>query len=107
MARAMTGWSSVSRCKLVPLGLVLGVWQLASTTGLLPKTVLPSLGDVMLALSDLVRSGEIIPHTAASLARAGAGWLVAVVAGIAMGILMARVRAFRPAVRSHLVLTYP
>jgi NitT/TauT family transport system permease protein len=86
---------------------VLVVWQLASTTGLLPKTVLPPLRDVLLALGGLLRSGEILPHTAASLARAGAGWLVAVVAGITLGILMARVRSVQRALEPILLLVYP
>jgi len=93
--------------RLVPLALVLVVWQLASTTGLLPKTVLPPLRDVLLALGGLLRSGEILPHTAASLARAGAGWLVAVVAGITLGILMARVRSVQRALEPILLLVYP
>jgi ABC-type nitrate/sulfonate/bicarbonate transport system permease component len=98
-------WQALTR--LVPLALVLVAWQLASRTGVLPKSVLPSLLDVARALFDLIRSGEIVPHTVASFTRAGTGFIVAVVAGIALGIVMARVRAVQLAVEPILLLIYP
>jgi hypothetical protein len=49
----------------------------------LPESVLPALTDVAKALAALIGSGEIFPHTLASLARAGIGLAIAVVAGIA------------------------
>ncbi len=109
MARAATRSTAVLSgvARVVPLGLVLAAWQLASATGLLPRTVLPSLRDVLVALGGLVGSGEIVPHTLASLGRAGAGWLVAVVVGVALGILMARVSAVQRALEPVLILVYP
>ena len=92
---------------LVPLILVLAAWQLASSAGVLPKSVLPPLVDVFKALYGLVASGEIFPHTAASLMRAGTGFLAAVIAGIVLGITMARVRAVQLAVEPLLLLIYP
>ena len=92
---------------LVPLALVLAAWQLASSAGVLPKSILPPLADVLEALYGLVRGGEIFPHTAASLMRAGTGFIVAVVAGIVIGITMARVRAVQLAVEPILLLIYP
>ena len=93
--------------KIIPLLLVLGAWQLASSTGLLPKSVLPSCFDVAAALGALVKSGEIFGHTGASFARAGAGFLAAVAGGIALGLLMARVRAVERAVEPILLLIFP
>jgi ABC-type nitrate/sulfonate/bicarbonate transport system permease component len=87
--------------RLLPLALLLAVWQIASATGLLPPSVLPSLAAVARALASLVVSGEIFPHTAASLARAGAGL------GIALGIAMARIRLLRLACEPLLLLIYP
>jgi ABC-type nitrate/sulfonate/bicarbonate transport system permease component len=52
-------------------------------------------------------SGEILPHTLASLGRAGTGFLVAVVGGVAVGILMARFPLVERAVEPLLGLTYP
>lgn len=92
---------------LAPLALVLAAWQFASSAGILPKTVLPSLVDVARALAGLISSGEIVPHTVASLARAGTGLAVAVLVGIALGITMARVRAVQLAFEPILMLIYP
>ena len=92
---------------LVPLALVLAAWQLASTAGVLPKSILPPLVDVFATLSGLVKSGEIFPHTGASLMRAGIGFLAAVAAGIVLGLTMARVRAVQLAFEPILLLVYP
>lgn len=93
--------------RLVPLALVFAVWQAASVSGLLPKAVLPSFWEVAASLGSLIRSGEIFPHTAASFARAGAGFLIAVLSGVALGILMARVRVVERTVEPILLLIYP
>jgi NitT/TauT family transport system permease protein len=93
--------------RLLPLLIVLGLWQAASVTGVLPKSLMPSFVEVGAALSGLVRSGEIVPHTVASLARAGAGFAIAVIVGITIGVLMARVRWVQLAVEPILLLIYP
>jgi len=92
---------------VAPLLIVLAAWQLASAAGALPKAVLPALTDVAKALAALIGSGEIFPHTLASLARAGTGLAVAVVVGIALGIAMARMRVVRLAFEPFLLLIYP
>lgn len=91
----------------LPLILLFAAWQAASSAGLLPKSVLPPLWDVATVLGRLLGSGEIFPHTAASLARAGAGFAIAVAGGIALGLMMARVRAVQRAVEPILLLIYP
>jgi len=93
--------------KVLPLVLVLAAWQLASSLGILPKSVLPSLFAVAKSLGEMITSGEIFGHTAASLARAGTGFLVAVIGGIALGLTMARIRAVERAVEPVLLLIYP
>ena len=94
--------------RIVPLLIVFATWQLASQTGALPKSLMPSFVDVMKALADLVRNGEIFyPHTAVSLMRAGLGFAVAVVVGTSLGILMARIRRVQLAIEPILMLIYP
>jgi ABC-type nitrate/sulfonate/bicarbonate transport system permease component len=93
--------------RVLPLILVLAVWQLASSTNLLPRSVLPPFFDVASSLATMVRSGEIFAHTGASFARAGAGFAIAVAGGIALGLVMARVRAVQRAVEPILLLIYP
>jgi ABC-type nitrate/sulfonate/bicarbonate transport system permease component len=98
---------TLASAKIIPLLLVFAAWQAASATGMLPKSILPSFYDVVASLAGMVSSGEIIPHTLASFGRAGAGFLIAVVIGVALGLLMARVRAVERAVEPILLLIYP
>lgn len=98
---------TLATAKIIPLLLVLAAWQAASVTSLLPRSVLPPFWDVAASLAGMLRSGEIIPHTLASLGRAGAGLLAAVIGGVALGLLMARVRVIERAVEPILLLIYP
>ncbi len=98
---------ALATAKIVPLLLVLAAWQAASATGVLPRSVLPSLWDVAASLAGMLASGEIVPHTLASFGRAGAGLLAAVVIGVVLGVVMARVRAVEQAVEPILLLIYP
>jgi NitT/TauT family transport system permease protein len=93
--------------KIIPLLLLAGVWQAASISGLLPASVLPPLTDVAVALAAMLRSGELITNTLASFARAGAGFLIATIGGIALGLLMARRRVVERALEPILLLIYP
>ncbi|HVL35368.1 MAG TPA: ABC transporter permease [Burkholderiales bacterium] len=93
--------------RLAPLLLLLAAWQAASAAGLLPRRVLPPFAEVAAALWALIASGELWPHTVASLTRAGIGFAVAVAAGIALGLLMARIRSVQRAVEPILLLVYP
>ena len=93
--------------KLLPLLMVMAAWQAAAMSGVLPKSVLPPLSDVVAALVDMLRTGEIVSHTLASFARAGAGFLIAVIGGVVLGLIMARVPAVERAVEPILLLIYP
>ncbi len=93
--------------RLVPLLLVVAAWQTASSTGLLPESLMPSFGAVAASLAAMIRTGEIVPHTVASLARAGIGFGVALIAGVTLGVVMARVRRVQLAVEPILLLIYP
>src|SRR5262249_4596123 len=93
--------------RIAPLLLLLAAWQAASSSGVLPKSVLPSFWDVMVSLADLLGSGEIMRHTSASFARAGAGFFAALVVGVALGLVMARRRVVERAIEPILLLIYP
>jgi len=93
--------------KIVPLLLVVMLWQAASMSGLLPAAVLPSFFAVVVALLSLVKSGQIFPHTAASFLRAGTGLLIGTVCGTAVGLAMARFRPVQRAVEPILLSIYP
>ncbi|MBM3644647.1 MAG: ABC transporter permease [Alphaproteobacteria bacterium] len=67
---------------------ILGLWQVASSTGLLPPLFMPSPATVMRALVDLSADGTIPRHIEASLRRMIPGWLIGTAAGLAVGIAM-------------------
>ena len=67
---------------------VILLWQAALSFGWVNPVFLPSPWSVVLALRELVVSGEIWPHLAASLYRIGAGWALGTVAGLAIGLAM-------------------
>src|SRR5215813_13588924 len=64
------------------------LWQLASSTGLLPALFMPSPAAVVSALYDLAASGKLGPHIGQSLYRIGLGWLFGTAAGLAVGLAM-------------------
>ena len=77
---------------LVPLLIVL-VWQLAASTGLLNPRVLPAPSAVAAAAWELARSGELGRHFLISLQRAGLGILIGGGLGFTFGILTGTFRA--------------
>src|SRR3954470_8679104 len=72
-----------------PLAIVV-IWQLASSTGLLPEKTLESPVGILQTTWDLIRDGQLTAALATSLRRAVIGFLigatVAVIAGTAAGL---------------------
>jgi NitT/TauT family transport system permease protein len=75
--------------RYLPLALLAAVWETVVQLGLISRDLLPSLSDVASAGWKLAREGEFWSNGAASLYRGGAGLLLAIVFGAAIGILMA------------------
>jgi NitT/TauT family transport system permease protein len=75
--------------RYVPLILLAVAWEAAARTGLVSSLALPPLTSVAGAWIDLMKDGELITNGASSLWRAGAGLLLAIVLGAALGIFMA------------------
>ncbi|MBF6466797.1 ABC transporter permease [Nocardia beijingensis] len=73
----------------VVIALFLLLWQLAPTVGLVDEVFLPPFSVVAQAFADLVASGEMWTHLSASLNRSLAGYTLALVAGIPVGIAIA------------------
>jgi len=90
-----------------PLGILFALWQTASYSGILPKSVLPSFFDVSRALYELMATGEIFSHTAASFYRSFFGLALATLIGIALGVGMARIKWLRHFFDPILTLIYP
>jgi NitT/TauT family transport system permease protein len=67
------------------LALVL-VWELVSRTGVVPPLFLPSPSSVIASGVEIVRSGELFGHLAASLQRLVLGFALGALGGIAVGL---------------------
>lgn len=72
-----------------PLLLLAVLWQVVSYFELVSSSALPSLFSVIAAWFDMARTGELLTNASASLLRGGAGFVLAVVFGSALGIAMA------------------
>ena len=75
-----------------PLLLVIAVWEIAARAGLVRPLFLPAFTIVLEQLWVLLVEGEIVGPLLVSLYRAFAGLALAVVLGVAAGLLMARSR---------------
>ncbi len=69
----------------IALLLVIGIWQLAGSTGLVNPLFLPAPLAIGRAIYQLAISGALWHHVSYSLMRIGAGWILGTVAGIAVG----------------------
>ena len=86
-------WSPLGRLlPLVAMGLI---WQAVSTSALVDPSFLPSPMRVSHALVDLLTGREIRDNLFITLARAAIGLSLGAVAGVWLGLMMARSQAFR------------
>jgi sulfonate transport system permease protein len=71
---------------LVP-ALVLVLWQVLSSAGVIPARMLPAPLSVVAAATALVREGELLPHVLASAQRALLGFAIGGGLGFLLGLL--------------------
>jgi NitT/TauT family transport system permease protein len=71
---------------IVSIGMFLILWEIIPRVGLIKSTFLPPLSDVLVTLTQLILSGELLTHTGISLKRALFGFLVAFFAGSTLGL---------------------
>jgi ABC-type nitrate/sulfonate/bicarbonate transport system permease component len=93
--RSRTGPTATLRAALIysyPLLLVLLAWQLVGHFGLVRPLFLPTVDSVFFKFWSLLSDGEIVTPLLVSLFRAFAGLGLAVVVGVAVGLLMARLK---------------
>jgi taurine transport system permease protein len=77
------------------VGLLLAAWQIAATWQLVMPFLLPPPAAVLRWIADDVSSGALIVNVAFTLYRTFAGFLLAAIVGVAIGILMTRVVSVR------------
>lgn len=80
---------------VLAVALLLLAWQLAHRLEAQPATVLPGPADVGRVLRDQLGDGTLLGAMAASVARGGLGFLIALAVGTPLGLLIARVRPVR------------
>jgi ABC-type nitrate/sulfonate/bicarbonate transport system permease component len=68
--------------------LIVGGWEAASDTGLLPSLFMPAPHEVLAALYSLLSTGKLLAHVSASLQRILLGWVLGTAAGLVVGLSM-------------------
>jgi NitT/TauT family transport system permease protein len=89
--------------QLVALALAVAAWQVVVWSGWRPTNVLPGPLPVFRSLFDDLSHGDFYVGVAITLQRAVLGYGIAVLAGSAMGLLVARVSILRRALGSALL----
>ena len=89
----------------VPVALV-GAWQWAAATERINPLFFPAPTDIVATASDMLASGELQHHLAASASRMALGLLIGVASGVIVGFAMAMFRLLRAALDSTLSALY-
>lgn len=79
----------------IALALVIAIWQVAGSSGLVNPLFLPAPSAIVRALYQLAVSGALWQHLSASLLRIGVGWLLGTAAGVAVGFAIGLSRLAR------------
>jgi NitT/TauT family transport system permease protein len=87
--------------------LVLLLWQLAVTSGLVESRLLPSLGRVWAALVEDMSSGALPYHTSITFSRAALGFTLAAALGVPFAAAMARSATVRNLFEPIFFFGYP
>jgi len=93
--------------RYLPLLLLAVAWELAARFELVSTSALPPLSDVIFSWIDLIKSGELVTNGLSSLYRAGAGLLLAILAGGVLGIVMAWSKPVNVLVSPLVEIFYP
>ena len=91
----------------LPLLLLALAWELAARLEIVSTRALPALTDVLAAWWSLVKGGELWADAAASLWRAGTGFVLSIVVGALLGIAMAWWRPMRALLNPLVEALYP
>jgi len=75
--------------RYAPLAICALAWELVARLGLISSAALPPLSSVVVAWFDLLGSGDLRAATEVSLARGGAGLVLAIAVGAILGVAMA------------------
>ena len=82
----------MARLSWLPILAILVLWEAVARSGAFTPFVLPSASSVFQRIWSDALSGELMVHLGLTLYRSLAGFAIAVVLGIVLGVLVARVR---------------
>jgi NitT/TauT family transport system permease protein len=77
---------------MFPFAVVGTLWEIVARLGVFPRRLFPPLEEIASALIRLTASGVLPHHAAETLIRLLAGFVLAALAGVAVGIAMGRLR---------------
>jgi len=84
---ARLGWGLVRMSSIIALAVA---WELAARSGAFTPFMLPTLSSVLERIWDDLVAGDLIVNTGVTLYRALAGFLIGAIAGIVLGMAIAR-----------------
>lgn len=83
--------------------LVFATWWIVAARRVFPAYLLPSPGDVWEFLRTSYAEGELLPAIGTSAVRGAAGYAIALIAGTALGLALARVRVLDDAIGGSVI----
>src|SRR5882757_1733216 len=90
-----------------PLILLAIVWEAVARLGYVRPVFLPPLSMVIERIVPMMRAGDLLEPLMISLYRAAAGFALAILLGVAIGFLMARVRVVRWLLDPLIAFSFP
>lgn len=100
-SRARKAWATVWP-KLAAVALAVALWELVVLSGWRPDYVLPGPAAVLGRLWADLLAGDVLVAAAITMKRAVLGYAIALVVGVAVGLVLARVKVLRTAAGSLL-----
>ncbi|MGB5080275.1 MAG: ABC transporter permease [Burkholderiales bacterium] len=91
-ARSDRAWWRVAAENLFPFLVVGALWELVARLEIFPARLFPALEDITSTFAHLAASGVLLHHALETIARLLAGFALAGIAGVAIGIAMGRSR---------------
>lgn len=92
--------------RYTPVLLLAALWEAVTVTGLIPQAALPRLSAVLVSVGRLAQE-DLLYQTGVSLMRGGTALGLAIVVGVAAGVLMARYLPVRVVVKPFVQCFYP
>jgi NitT/TauT family transport system permease protein len=90
--RRVTVWLRTAARTAIPFVVVLGLWEIVARMGIFPERLFPKLEEVAETFVRLTAEGILPHHVLLTVMRLVAGFALATVVGITIGVLMGRSR---------------